>query len=195
SAPAPTAGGPPPPAPSPAPTPTPSPSPSPSPPPPAPAPAPPPAGAAMLGTCPAFPATAIFNTRIDDPVRFPPHASSTTWINAIGSTRALHADWGTTEDASSASYYGIPMNLLSATAPETDWPAITFTADGAPDESDCAIANGSGGHDATPNCLSQPTSTWRFPFPRDAVVKIEGHDCPGDTCDRHVLVVEQGTCR
>jgi len=149
----------------------------------------------MLGSCPAFPATAIFNTRIDDPARFPPHASSTSWINAIGSTRALHADWGTTEDASSASYYGIPMNLLSATAPETDWPAITFTADGAPDESDCAIANGSGGHDATPNCLSQPASAWRFPFPRDAVVKIEGHDCPGDTCDRHVLIVEQGACR
>jgi len=47
----------------------------------------------MLGTCPAFPATAIFNTRIDDPVRFPPHASSSTWINAIGSTLNAKFDY------------------------------------------------------------------------------------------------------
>ena len=149
----------------------------------------------MLGSCPVFPATAVFNTRIDDPLKFPPHASSDAWIAAIGSTRALHADWGTTEDAASAGYYGIPMNLLSAALPETDWPAIAFTSDGAPDESDCAIADGSGGHTMTRNCLSQPASAWRFPFPRDAVLKAEGRDCAPDTCDRHVLIVEQGACR
>ncbi|MFO1267555.1 MAG: hypothetical protein U1F25_07540 [Rubrivivax sp.] len=95
----------------------------------------------MLGSCPSFPASAVFNTRIDDAARFPAHASSATWIAAIGSTRALHADWGTSENASAADYYGIPINLLAAASPETDWPALAFTADGAPDESDCAVAS------------------------------------------------------
>jgi hypothetical protein len=149
----------------------------------------------MLGSCPAFPSTAIFNTRIDDPVQFPPHASSDAWISAIGSTRALHADWGTTEDATSASYYGIPLNLLSASAPETDWPTIGFASGTAPDESDCAVADGSGGYSLVRNCASRPPSSLRFPYPRDAVLKAEGTDCAPATCDRHVLVVEQGACR
>jgi hypothetical protein len=150
----------------------------------------------MLGDCPSFPATAIFNTRIDDTTRFPPHASSDTWIAAIGSTRALHADWGTNEDQTSNTHYGIPLNFLSATAPETDWPAIAFAAgDSAPDESDCAVANGSGGYDIVRDCSSRPASQLRFPFPRDSVVKVEAYDCAPASCDRHVLIVEQGVCR
>jgi hypothetical protein len=149
----------------------------------------------MLGSCPSFPATAIFNTRIDDTAAFPTHAQSSAWISNVGSTRALHADWGTTETQTSANYYGIPMNLLSATAPETDWPLITFAADSAADESDCAVANGSGGHSLTRNCLTVTAANRRFPFPRDNIVKIEGRDCAPATCDRHVLIVEQGVCR
>jgi hypothetical protein len=151
----------------------------------------------MLGSCLAFPASAIFNTRIDDTVRFPPHASSAAWIGAIGSTRALHADWGTNENASAADYYGIPLNLLSTSSPETDWPKLSFIAGGAPDESDCAIANGSGGHDLVRNCDAQPAASLRFPIPRDAVLKAESGTCndPATCGDRHVLVVERGTCR
>jgi len=150
----------------------------------------------MLGSCPSFPATAIFNTRIDDRVRFPAHASSDAWIAAIGTTRALHADWGTNENASAADYYGIPLNLLSASTPETDWPALSFVSGGAPDESDCAIANGSG-HDLVRDCTTRPASSWRFPIPRDAVLKAESGICndPATCGDRHVLVVEQGACR
>jgi len=173
------------------------PAPTPSPAPPAPAPAPSPAGAAMLGSCPAFPASAIFNTRIDDTGRFPAHASSDTWIGAIGATRALHADWGTNEDLSAADYYGIPTNLLSATSPETDWPVLSFIAGGAPDESDCAVANAGGGHDLVRDCASQPATSLRFPLPRDDVIRLEGGTCndPATCGDRHVLVVEQGACR
>jgi hypothetical protein len=149
----------------------------------------------MLGSCPSFPATAVFNTRIDDPVRFPAHAQSGTWVNNIGSTRALHADWGQTVDQASSEYYGIPMNLLSVSAPETDWPVITFASDSAPDESDCAVSNGAGSFGIVQNCLTRAASTWRFPFPRDTVVKVEGRDCAPDTCDRHVLIVEQASCR
>lgn len=173
------------------------PAPTPVPPPPVSSPPPPPAptGVAMLGSCPAFPATAVFNTRIDDVARFPAHAQSTAWINNIGATRSLHADWGRSEDPSSGEYYGIPVNLLSATSPETDWPAITFATDSAPDESDCAVANTSGGHDIVRNCTTPPAASLRFPYPRDNVVKIEGADCAPGTCDRHVLIVEQGACR
>ena len=151
----------------------------------------------MLGSCPSFPATAIFNTRIDDTARFPTHGSSAAWISSIGSTRALHADWGTNGNPAAADYYGIPMNLLSAATPETDWPGLSFTADGAPDESDCALANGSGGHDLVRNCQSRPAASLRFPMPRDAVIQLEGGSCndPSSCGDRHVLVVEQGACR
>jgi len=180
------------PAPSPTPTPTP---PPPSPPPPSPP--PPPGGSAMLGSCPAFPANAIFNTRIDDPVRFPAHPSSGAWIAAIGTTRALHADWGSNDDPAASDYYGIPLNLLAAANPQTDWPAISFTAGGAPDESDCAVANGSGGHDLVRDCTSRPAASLRFPLPRDAVIELEGGSCndPNACGDRHALVVEQGACR
>jgi hypothetical protein len=151
----------------------------------------------MLGSCPSFPSNAIFNTRIDDTMRFPPHASSNAWIAAIGATHALHADWGSTENPAAGDYYGIPMNLLSAGSPETDWPNLSFTADGAPDESDCAVADGSGSHDLVRNCQSRAASSLRFPIPRDAVIKLEGGSCndPASCGDRHALVVEQGTCR
>jgi len=185
------------PTPTPGPSATPSPSPTPSPgPAPTPAPSPSPAGTAMLGSCPAFPASAIFNTRIDDSARFPAHASSASWIAAIGGTRALHADWGTQPDPSAGDYYGIPLNLLAAGAPETDWPALSYTADGAPDESDCAVANGSG-HDLVRNCQSLPAGSVRLPIPRDGVIQLEGGTCndPANCGDRHVLVVEQGACR
>ena len=150
----------------------------------------------MLGSCPSFPANAVFNTRIDDNARFPTHGSSNAWITAIGATRALHADWGSTENPAAGDYYGIPMNLLSASSAETDWPGLSFTADGAPDESDCALANG-GGHDLVRNCQARPAASLRFPMPRDAVIKLEGGSCndPASCGDRHVLVVEQGACR
>jgi hypothetical protein len=151
----------------------------------------------MLGSCPAFPATAIFNTRLDDTARFPRHPSSDAWIAAIGSTRALHADWGSDENPAASDYYGIPINLLSAPSPETDWPGIAFVPGAAPDESDCAVADTGGGFDIVRDCTTQPASALHFPIPRDNVLKAEGGACndPASCGDRHVLVVEQGSCR
>lgn len=186
-------------APAPAPTPAPGPSPAPAPGPVPPTPAPAPGGAAMLGSCPSFPASAVFNTRIDDATRFPAHASSAAWVAAVGATRALHADWGTNEDASAADYYGLPVNLLAAASPQTDWPALAFTGDGAPDESDCAVAaaGAPNGYAIARNCQAQSPTALRFPMPRDAVLRAEGGTCndPARCGDRHVLVVEQGACR
>ena len=151
----------------------------------------------MLGSCPSFPSTAVFNTRIDDTTRFKALGASSTWIGDIGSTVPLHADWGTSVDQTSSDYYGIPINLLTAGAPETDWPSIAFESGTAPDESDCAIANTSGGFDVVHDCTTKPASALRFPIPRDSVLKAEGGTCndPNTCGDRHVLIVEQGACR
>ena len=151
----------------------------------------------MLGSCPSFLSTAVFNTRIDDTSRFKALATSATWIGAIGRTVALHADWGQTVDPSAADYYGIPLNLLTAGLPETDWPGIAFGSGTAPDESDCAIANASGGFDVVHDCTTKPAASLRFPIPRDGVLKAEGGTCndPATCGDRHVLLVEQGVCR
>ncbi len=151
----------------------------------------------MLGACPAFPPTAVFNTRIDDTSRFKALATSAAWTSAIGNDVALHADWGPTLDQTSSRYYGIPINLLSAAAPQTDWPVIAFGTDTAPAESECAIANANGGFDVVHDCTTRPAGSLRFPIPRDADIKAERGTCndPGTCGDRHVLVVEQGACR
>ena len=151
----------------------------------------------MLGTCTSFPSTAVFNTRIDDTTKFHALGTSGTWMAAVGNTVPVHADWGPTIDQTSAIYYGIPYNLLTAGAPETDWPGLSFGSGTAPDESDCAIANTSGGYDVLHDCTTKPASALRFPIPRDNVIKLEGGTCndPNSCGDRHVLVVEQGACR
>jgi hypothetical protein len=146
-----------------------------------------------------FPSSAIFNTRIDDTTLFPVHAMSAAWVTAVGSTRALHADWGRSENLDDpGTYYGIPLNVVDPAAGDTAWPSLSFpVGNSAADESDCALANASGGHDLVRDCSVQPPSALRFPFPRDAALKIEGGHCNDpQTCgDRHVLIVEQGACR
>ncbi len=185
----------------PAPTPTPKPTPTPTP-------TPTPGAAPQIAGCELFPATAVFNTRIDDSQRFPVHASSSTWIANIGTTRAFHPDWGTNENPQqTADYYGIPFNVVdgsSTPSATTSWPTVNFnptdpragSGDSAPDESDCA-APVNGGYDLVRNCSTLPAASRRFPYPRDDLLKAEGGACnDARTCgDRHVLVVEQGRCR
>ena len=152
-----------------------------------------------------FPATAIFNTRIDDASRFPAHASSASWIASIGAAVRLHADWGTNDNpAQPADYYGIPVNVVDGTAATTDWPVVAYdfgpsgvaTDVGWPDESDCATPSGSG-FALTRGCASVAASQRHFPFPLPALVKTEAGNCndPAACGDHHVLVVEQGACR
>lgn len=152
-----------------------------------------------------FPATAVFNTRIDDTSRFPVHANSAAWIANIGAGVRFHADWGTNDNPAQAStYYGIPVNTVDGTAATTEWPVIhyDFASSGAsmesgwPDESDCAVAAG-GGFTLTRNCSTVPVGQRRFPFPLPASVRNEGGQCndPRTCGDHHVLVVEQGACR
>lgn len=174
---------------------------------PAPAPAPASGSAPSLASCELFPAAAVFNTRIDDTVRFPAHANSVAWVSSMGSGVRFHADWGTNDNpAQTATYYGIPINTVDGTAATTDWPVVSFnftasgvsTQAGWPDESDCAApGSGANGFTLTRNCTAVAASQRRFPFPLPAIAKAEGGNCndPNTCGDHHVLVVEQGACR
>jgi hypothetical protein len=154
-----------------------------------------------------FPATSIFNTRIDDAARFPVHPSSATWIGNIGANTAFKADWSTVEDQNDlANYFGIPYNVVDNT--KTSWPTVSFgiidprdnNGAGVPQESDCAAPNGSGGYTLTRNCSTLAEANRRFPFPYDNIIKAEHGACNDPLnaqCggDRHILMVEQNACR
>jgi hypothetical protein len=152
-----------------------------------------------LSGCQIFPSAAIFNTRIDNTTSFPVHASSSAWKNVIDATgtRRLHLDWGQSEDQSQhSSYWGIPINVVDGTSVHTNWPQVSYSG-GVPDESDCAVPDGSGGYNLQRGC--QAVATPRLPIPQDASLKVEGGYCPvGQDCgasDHHILVLEAGRCR
>ena len=149
-----------------------------------------------IAGCPIFPTSAIFNSRIDDTTQFPIHASSATWKSLIGTTRRLHLDWGTNENQNlHDTYWGIPYNVVDNINVTTNWPSVSYS-DGWPDESDCAVPNGSGGYNIQRDCSA--TSNRHLPIPIDSQVKVEGGYCPpGETCpdgDHHIIVVEKQTC-
>lgn len=134
--------------------------------------------------CDLFPASAIFNTRIDDPSRFPAHANSAAWIALAGASTPFMANWGgSSNPADTGNYWGLPINTLAAGA--TQWPLVSFDG-GYPERSDCATAaDGSG---IVQGCASVPAANRRFPFPSGTTL-VEGNG------DRHVLVVDRGACR
>ena len=63
-----------------------------------------------VGGCPVFPANNYWNTPID---QLPVHARSAAWVNTIGVTKRLHADWGNVL----ADNYGIPFITVTAAQP------------------------------------------------------------------------------
>jgi hypothetical protein len=69
-----------------------------------------------LGNCPVFPTDNIWNTRID---QLPVHPSSSTWVNTIGASATLRADFG------SGTYNGGPIGIPYVTVPgtQTKYPA------------------------------------------------------------------------
>jgi len=82
--------------------------------------------APTVGGCAVFPANNYWNTPVDT---LPLHPSSTTWVNSIGATAGLHADWGNVL----ADNYGIPFVTVPGTQPTVP---IVFDPDGYADESD-----------------------------------------------------------
>ncbi|KQT09296.1 hypothetical protein [Ramlibacter sp. Leaf400] len=161
--------------------------------------------APVLADCELFPQEAVFNTRIDDTSRFPAHANSAAWIASVGTSTPFRADWWRGEDPTQRdAYYGMPVNVVDGSAATTSWNQVQYDFSpsgvssqvGWPHESDCAVADGAGGHTLTRGCSAVPADQRRFPFPRTNV-KNEGGTChdPNSCGDHHVLVVEQGACR
>ena len=159
----------------------------------------------MLGDCELFPATAIFNTRIDDASRFPAHANSAAWVDLVGRDVPFSTDWGVNDNpASYSTYWGMPINVIDGTSASTDWPVVSFDfatsgvsmERGYPDKSDCAVASGDG-FAISRSCGALPTGQRRFPFPAASKVLNEDGLCndPNTCGDRHLLVVEKGSCR
>ena len=158
-----------------------------------------------LAGCAIFPPQTIFNQRIDDVQRFPPHPRSADWLGLIGVGRKLHADWGHTVDPTqTARYYGIPFNVVDGTSATTRWPLVNHAIQdprdsnggGVPSESDCAVGD-QGLPTLQRGCDRLIPTRRRFPYPNEALLKAErGHCNDPATCgDRHVLVLEQGACR
>ena len=100
--------------------------------------------------CRVFPASSIWNTRID---ALPVHELSDTWLRSAsaGSTN-LHPDFGPPS-------YGLPFDVVGRRHPKAHV-RFTYAAESDPG-----------------------------PYPFDARTPIEGGS------DRHVLIVERGTCR
>jgi hypothetical protein len=160
----------------------------------------------MLGDCELFPASAIFNTRIDDVSRFPAHAKSGEWVDLVGRSVPFSTDWGVNDNpANYSAYWGMPVNVVDGTAATTDWPVVSFDFAtsgvfwdrGYPDKSDCAVSDGQGGFAIGRSCGAVPAAQRRFPFPlASRVLNEDGHCSDPNICgDRHVLVVEKGACR
>ena len=78
-------------------------------------------GRGVLGSCPVFPATNVWNRRVDG---LPVRADSATLVATIGLGKSLHPDFGTYAG------YGIPINPVSGSTPRS---TVTFTW---PSESD-----------------------------------------------------------
>src|SRR5512135_3092512 len=73
-----------------------------------------------IGGCPVFPANNYWNTPVDT---LPLHPSSQAWVDSIGATTSLHADWGNVL----ADNYGIPFATVTGTQAKVP---ITFPPDG-----------------------------------------------------------------
>lgn len=141
--------------------------------------------APTVGPCPVLPADHVFNTRID---QLPVHPQSAAFLQTISTgSRRLHLDLGQSEDMASSEYWGIPYNVVRGS--QITWPSVYFDTDGAPDESDCARADGS---------LARPctglTSPARLPFPLQP--KVEGGISSNKAVynDHHILAVDTDTC-
>jgi hypothetical protein len=84
-----------------------------------------------LGGCPLLPANNIWNVPVDN---LPVDANSNAYINTIGATRHMHADFGSGDwPPGSGAPIGIPFVVVSQTQPLVN---INWTAYG--DESDPA---------------------------------------------------------
>jgi hypothetical protein len=133
-----------------------------------------------VGGCPLFPADHLFNTPVD---ALPALADSATYLSTIGD-HPVHLDLGTDVNPASATYYGIPYNVVKGDS--LSWPRVFYDA-GWPGESDCANA-GATGTVLSPCTAAAPV----LPVPASPLVE-GGIDTLDE--DHHLLVVDADRCR
>lgn len=139
-----------------------------------------PSAAPVVGGCRVFPADHLFNTPIDG---LPVHPQSAAFLATIGDHR-VHLDLGTEVDQASATYYGIPWNVVRGAS--LGWSPVHYDA-GWPEESDCAAAGATG-------VVVSPCTAARPVLPVPAAPLVEGGIGTSDG-DHHLLVVDADTCR
>jgi len=143
-----------------------------------------------VGGCSLFPADHLFNTPID---AFPVHPSSGAFLSRIGN-HALHLDLGQDVDMASATYYGIPYNVVRSGT--VGWTAVIFGDPGWDPraESDCAVATG-GAHPVVSPCTAAAAPTPLFPLPAAPLVEggLPTSEAAGG--DHHLLIVDGDACR
>jgi hypothetical protein len=121
-------------------------------------------GGPTIAGCPAFPVDNIWNTRIDG---LPVDPRSSQYVASIGADQALKADFG------AGLYDGEPVGIPFVVVPQNQ-PRVPIHFSRFGDE------------EATP----QESDPGPYPIPRNA--PIEGG--PNAREDRHVVVVQQGSC-
>lgn len=125
----------------------------------------PPAGpATSLGGCTIFPADNAWN---GDVSADPVAANSAAFLSVMSPGNSVHLDLGTTEE-----YYGIPWSVVPADQPEV---TIDYGTDGAD--------------------YSDESDPGPMPIPLNAPIEGGSTTDPNPSSgDRHILVIQQGSC-
>lgn len=151
------------------------------------------ASSPVIGGCPLFPSNHLFNTAID---MLPVHPSSATFMTTIG-TRNLHLDLGTTTDQQSATYYGIPWNVVQGN--NSPWVAVRYSSVDTSlnwnprPEADCG--NGAA-HTLVSPCLATTAPSPVLPIPMNPLVEGGIDTTPSQPYgDHHILILDASVCR
>ena len=151
-------------------------------------------GSPTLAGCPILPRNHVFNTPIDN---LPVDASSAAYLATIGAHN-FHLDLGTTTTQSSATYYGIPYNVVHGNA--LTWTAVQYhSADPSLNwdpraESDCSTP--AAGHPVVAPCTSQSAPAVVLPIPAAPLVEGGADATPSQPYgDHHILIIDADACR
>lgn len=117
-----------------------------------------------IGGCPVFPADNIWNTRVDG---LPVDARSAQYVASIGPGQTLRADFGSGQYDGGP--IGIPFTVVPMQQPKVEIRFRDF---------------------ANEQAVAEESDAGPYPIPRTA--PIEGG--PNSLDDRHVIVVQQGSC-
>lgn len=153
--------------------------------------------APVLGGCQVLPSDHVFNTPID---QLPVDPRSAAYVATIGATRRVHLDLGTTTDPTSATYYGIPHNLVHADA--IPWATVHYhSADpsiswDARAEADCVDASSGAAHAIVSPCTAAAAPNPRLPIPASPLVEGGIDPNPAQPYgDHHILMLDVDHCR